>query len=117
MSLLVAVMIGAGGGMGALARAFAGRWIRGEFPLATLLVNVTGSFLLALAWAGLPGESELLRAVIGSGFCGAFTTFSTFVLEVVLLMRAGQRSQALLYLGLTLCLCCLASWGGFSLMS
>lgn len=116
MSLLSVVAIGLGGAAGALARAIAGRLIRTRFPWATLSVNVSGSFLLAAAYAGLPLESEFARALIGSGFCGAFTTFSTFILECVILMRAGEWRAALWYLSLTLFLCSLASWGGFYLM-
>ena len=117
MNLAVIMAVGLGGAMGALARALAGRWIQASFPFATLLVNVAGSFLLAAAYAWLPGESELARALVGSGFCGALTTFSTFILECVILARSGQWQRAGLYLVLTLVLCCLASWAGFRLMA
>ena len=117
MSLEVAVVVGLGGALGALLRALAGRSIGGSFPWATLLVNVGGSFLLAAAYGGLPLESEWVRAFIGSGFCGALTTFSTFVLETWILFRSGQRRQAVANLGLTLVLCSLASWTGFHLMA
>ena len=117
MSLLMVMAVGLGGALGALLRALAGRWIRTAFPLATLVVNVGGSFLLAIAYAGLPGDSEIVRALIGSGFCGALTTFSTFILETVILARSGQYKWAAIYLLLTLGLCCLASLGGFCLMS
>ncbi len=117
MSLLLVLSISIGGAAGALARALAGRWIRSDFPYATLLVNVLGSFLLALAYTGLSGQAELLRALIGAGFCGAFTTFSTFILETVILWRSGQHRQSLLYLIMTIALCCLASWIGILLIS
>ncbi|HSH08872.1 MAG TPA: CrcB family protein [Oceanipulchritudo sp.] len=117
MSLLGVMAVGLGGAFGALLRALIGRWIRSDFPYATLLVNVGGSFLLALAYSVLPMEAELSRALIGSGFCGALTTFSTFILETVILARSGQWSRAILYLSTTLFLCCLASWLGFSLMA
>lgn len=117
MTLLIAVGIGLGGALGALMRALAGRWIRCDFPLATLLVNVIGSFLFAAAITGLPLASGPLHAFIGAGFCGAFTTFSTFILEAVLLFRSGWRRQAILYILLTLGLCCLASWTGFYLIT
>lgn len=116
MSLLLACAVGAGGGIGALARAAAGRLIKSSFPFATLLVNITGSFILAAAMAGLPAESEFSRAFIGSGFCGALTTFSTFILETVILYRSGQKVRAGLYLLLTLLLCSLASLAGFCLI-
>ena len=116
MSLLVTIGIGLGGALGALLRALFGRLIRSEFPIATLLVNVLGSFALAVAYTSLPITSELSRAIIGSGFCGAFTTFSTFILETVILARGGRVIHALIYLILTLTLCCLASWGGICLI-
>ena len=107
--VLVVAAICLGGAAGALARALAGRLIRSAFPLATLLVNVTGSFILAAAYTALPPGETVLRALLGAGFCGAFTTWSTFILESFILIRAGQWYRALLYLASTLILCCLAS--------
>ena len=117
MSLMVAICVGMGGALGAIVRALIGRWIRSGFPLATLCVNITGSFIIAAAYAGLPLDSVLARAFIGAGFCGALTTFSTFILDMVILARSGQWKPALAYLAGTLVLCCLASWSGFYLMS
>jgi len=117
MNLAMAMAVGLGGAAGAILRALTGRLLPGAFPWATLLVNVSGSFLLAAAYAGLPPESELARALIGSGFCGALTTFSTFILETYILARSGQWRQAVLNLALTLALCCLASWAGFHLLA
>ena len=117
MSLLMVLAVGLGGAAGALLRALVGRWLQSDFPVATLVVNIGGSFILAAAYAALPPEAELTRTLIGSGFCGALTTFSTFILETVILARSGQLRRAALYLVMTLSLCCLASWGGFCLMS
>lgn len=95
-----------GGAFGSLARyllalgaqgALAGTaWAR--FPLATLLVNVVGSFLLSfLAWFGLHGTlSPTARVALGTGFLGALTTFSTFELESDLLLRDGFGGMAAL---------------------
>lgn len=116
MSTSLLLVIGLGGALGALLRALAGRLIQTDFPIATLLVNVMGSGLLAAAWVYLPETSPLWRAFIGTGLCGALTTFSTFILETVLLFRNGFRRQAVLYVLATVVLCCLASWGGFYLM-
>ena len=70
-------------------------------PIATLLVNVTGSFLLAflatLALQGRLGGVWLLA--LGTGFCGAFTTFSTFELDAHGLLKSSQFAYALLYIG------------------
>ncbi len=99
----------AGGALGALARylvaaAVQQRLLQTPFaglPLATLFVNVTGSFLLAflaaLALQGRLGGVWLLA--LGTGFCGAFTTFSTFELDADGLLKSAQFAYALLYIG------------------
>ncbi len=94
MSLLA---IGAGGFLGACARYLMGAWLisrtEGSGPVATLLVNFLGSLLLALflGWstrqAAMPAQVRLLVSV---GFCGAFTTFSTYAWESMQLARDGQ---------------------------
>ena len=112
MSLAAALAVGLGGAFGALLRAFVGRLVRSSFPLATLLVNVAGSFLLAALHAAIPEADGVWRALMGAGFCGALTTFSTFILETVILARSGWRARAVLYVVLTLFLCGLASWLG-----
>lgn len=117
MTLISAIAIGAGGACGALVRALLGRLIQTDFPYATLIVNIVGSFVLAAVVAGLPGESPLLGAFLGAGFCGALTTFSTFILETVILFRSGFQRRAGIYLSATLLLCCLASWAGFLCMA
>ena len=117
MTLLTAIAIGLGGAAGALTRAWVGRGLSGAFPLATLAVNVLGCFLLAAFTTALPLDSAFAHALLGSGFCGAFTTFSTFILETVLLFQAGEPRRALAYLLLTLFLCSLASWLGISLVT
>lgn len=116
MSLAMAAAVGLGGAAGALARALAGRLIQTRFPVATLLVNVLGSFLLAFfhRWSG--NGTPWIQALAGAGFCGAFTTFSTFILETAILLRSGQHRRAGSYVVLTLGLCCLASWIGFHLI-
>jgi CrcB protein len=117
VTLVSAIAIGAGGACGALVRALLGRWIQTDFPYATLIVNIAGSFILAAAATGLPAGSGLIQAFIGAGFCGALTTFSTFILETVILFRSGFRRRAVVYLTATLLLCCLASWIGFLWMA
>jgi CrcB protein len=95
--------VGAGGFVGALARygvslAVARFWTR-DFPLATLLINVSGSFILGLfsTWAaGRIGIDPALRLFVATGFVGAFTTFSTFEYETERLLHAGAAGWALL---------------------
>jgi fluoride exporter len=69
------------------------------FPWATLTVNVIGSFVLALVvFLALGGRvSQDVRLAVGTGFCGAFTTFSTFALETDALLTRGAFLEVTLY--------------------
>ena len=61
---------------------------RGQGPAAIMAINIIGSFLLGSITGALPGTPAAL--LMGTGFCGAFTTFSTYSVDVVNLARAGQ---------------------------
>jgi CrcB protein len=70
----------------------------GAFPWATLLINVTGSLVLGLL-TGLAlyhGLATTASTTLGVGFCGAYTTFSTFTFETVALLEQGAVCEALL---------------------
>ncbi|AKU18749.1 hypothetical protein VV02_08210 [Luteipulveratus mongoliensis] len=92
-----------GGCVGAPARylldAVVRRWVAGPFPAGTLLVNVLGSLVLGAAAAGLDGSAY---ALVGTGFCGALTTFSTFTFETWRLGESGRLELALLNVGVSL---------------
>jgi CrcB protein len=71
----------------------------GTFPWGTFVINVTGSFVLGFLtglalYHAYPAAPKL---VLGTGFCGAYTTFSTFSFETVRLVEGGARRGALLY--------------------
>jgi len=92
---------------GAITRYQLGVWItqwRGDttgFPLATFVINVTGSLLLGFLMrylTGVPAGREV-RAMLTTGFCGAYTTFSTFSYETVNLMVETQTTTAFAYVG------------------
>jgi len=87
------LLVGLGGVAGALARHLLGERIE-ENTADTLAVNVLGSFLLGVLVA-VPAGSDLLLAA-GTGFCGAFTTFSTFAYETVRLAESGRPRRAVL---------------------
>ncbi len=73
------------------------------FPLSTLLINVSGSFVLGMLVGRVwPVAPEWLKYALGTGLLGAFTTFSALVASVVLLTVHGQVGLAVLYLLLTL---------------
>jgi CrcB protein len=71
--------------------------LAGEFPGGTMVVNISGSFLLGvITGLGLyHGLHDLPKRVLGTGLLGAFTTFSTFSLETVALLEAGETGLAL----------------------
>lgn len=98
VSLLLAV---AGGGLvGAPSRYLLDRAINGRFesdlPWGTFVVNITGAFVLGLL-TGLALShhlSAVVKALLGTGFCGAYTTFSTFTFETVSLVEDGRLFEA-----------------------
>jgi CrcB protein len=91
-----------GGALGTLARygasGFAHQKYSGVFPIGTLTVNLVGSFLIGLLW-GIAENSTLnpnLRTFLFVGILGGFTTFSTYSLETLSLLRDGAFKLALL---------------------
>lgn len=103
------VLVGAGGVVGALLRYVVYETIptRG-YPLATLVVNVVGSFVLGvITFAGM-GEGVLL--FVGVGVCGAFTTYSTFAVDTVRLWEDGNVRESVAHAVLNLA-CSLAGVG------
>lgn len=99
-------LVGVGGFLGATARylvdGLVSRATGGVFPYGTLLINVSGSFLLGLIYAlaieraALPGE---VRSAVMVGFIGAYTTFSTWILESWRLAEDGALLAAALNIG------------------
>ncbi|MBA2363294.1 MAG: fluoride efflux transporter CrcB [Chloroflexia bacterium] len=110
------LLVGAGGFLGANARYLVSlglsRWWGHSFPLGTMLINVTGSFVLAFFVAyglrrlGVPDAYRLLFAV---GFLGSYTTFSTLTQETMERAAHGQIIQAAVYAGGSLLLGLLAA--------
>ena len=96
---------------------FMQRLTAGTFPLGTLLVNVTGSFLLGLILRYGVETSTLtpeMRAFLTIGFCGGYTTFSTFSYETVALAEDGQLTRAALYIALSVGVSLIATFLGFA---
>ena len=113
------LMVFIGGSIGAVCRFAVSiqmkRIISTEFPLATFLINMTGSFLLGLLLASEPGS--LTQLLLGTGFLGGFTTFSTFQVENVTLFRKGNYGVLLIYATLSVGLCIVSAGLGFLLGS
>jgi len=100
VTVLLVVAVGLAGGVGAVARLVLDGVLRARvrvaFPLGTTVINVTGSFLLGLVTGlalahGLPPE---WRAVLGTGFLGGYTTFSTASYETVRLAQQRRYRAA-----------------------
>jgi CrcB protein len=117
-NLYASVAVGAV--LGGLARYLANLLIPSisGFPLATLFVNVTGSFIIGFyatltAPDGRWFASAEQRQFVMTGFCGGYTTFSSFSLETVRLLHAGQTRTALLNIAVSVVTWLLAVWLGY----
>lgn len=114
------LLVIAGGSLGTLARYGVDLAMPspGGWPLPTLTVNIVGAFTLGLLLEALvrrgsdTGRRRTLRLVAGTGFLGAFTTYSALTLEAVQLFLDGQTGVAGLYLAVSLAGGVLASWAG-----
>jgi CrcB protein len=112
-----ATLVGVGGAVGSNARYWLGRWFR-EQPWAqdyfwgTFTINVSGSIILGVVAAIFRDRAGVGFLLLGTGFCGGYTTFSTFSLETTELIRRGRWDLALLYVGTSV----LAGFLGFAAM-
>lgn len=114
--------IALGGAVGALSRyglmSLVATMLGNRLPWGTLLVNISGSLLIGILYV-LVSEKMLLsadaRALLIVGFLGAFTTFSTFSLDSILLIEQGWLVQAMAYMLASVMICVLATWLGMAL--
>ncbi|HXY29572.1 MAG TPA: fluoride efflux transporter CrcB [Gemmatimonadaceae bacterium] len=103
--------IAAGSAVGGVTRYLLGTLVQQRaglaFPLGTLIINITGSLILGfvLRYAlATPAISAEVRALLTTGFCGGYTTFSTFSYETIALMEEGQHLRASVYVLLSVVL-------------
>lgn len=102
------LLVGTGGFLGSVSRFLASRILQENFPSAfpfgTFLVNISGCFLIGLIY-GISEKSSLLtpgwKMFLAVGFCGGFTTFSTFANENLALLRDSEFYYFFLYTGLS----------------
>lgn len=108
---MILILIALGGAAGSVARylfgAFVSRQAHAGFPYGTLAVNILGSIAIGmLTRLFLHSQTEAYpRAALIVGFCGGFTTFSTFSLETVGLITGGEWAKATTYMALSLMAC------------
>jgi len=108
----MALLLAAGGGCGAVCRYLIGiflmkRYPAPPFPVAMLIVNLTGSLGLGLLYGGVYDETDILYSntifiTVGLGFLGAFTTFSTFSVETIQLLTKKLYMKAGIYITLSI---------------
>ncbi len=117
--MLQLLTIAGGGALGAVLRfgmsSYVYRLLGRDFPYGTLAVNVVGSLFMGILFIlfierGL--VSAEWRSAIIIGFLGAFTTFSTFSIETLMLVESGELSRAALNVVLSVTLCLVATWLG-----
>ena len=115
------IFVALGGAIGTTGRYFlsgvAARLIGETFPWGTLIINVTGSFIIGF-FAALTGPDGRLyvgwsgRQFFMTGICGGYTTFSSFSLQTLNLMNDGEWFRAGANIGLSVALCLIAVWAG-----
>lgn len=118
------IWLAIGGAMGTIARYWlsgvTARLVGETFPWGTLVINVTGSFVIGF-FATLTGPDGRLyipsegRQFVLVGLCGGYTTFSSFSLQTLNLMNDGEWVLAGANIGLSVVLCLVAVWAGFAL--
>ena len=118
-SIALAVLIG--GAVGSLARLMVGMAIQQRFglafPVGTLVINITGSLLLGFIMRFVldtTAVTPVMRALLTTGFCGGYTTFSTFSYETVDLVRQGLYARAGVYVASSVTLGLVATVAGFA---
>ena len=121
---MIVVWVALAGGLGAVSRFVVDGLVRtrvsAAFPVGTVLINVSGSFVLGLVTGLVLARAapDTVRLVVGTGFCGGYTTFSTASFETVRLVEQRRLGLALLNgvgtLITTVCVAALGLWLGLS---
>ncbi|TCI04787.1 fluoride efflux transporter CrcB [Corallincola luteus] len=113
-----------GGAFGACSRFLVSQWcvaLFGKgFPYGTLTVNIAGSLMMGGLFALLENGTLVAapwRPVVGLGFLGALTTFSTFSMDNVVLMQQGEWLKFAMNIGLNVVGCVFAAWAGYQLFA
>jgi len=119
MMLRELLLVGLGGATGSMLRFAASFLVRANgFPLATLLINITGSFLLGIVIACSEKTAAIYpwKYLLAIGLCGGFTTFSTFSMESLELLKQHQYIFLIIYVLTSILFGIAAAWAGHELM-
>ena len=120
MSLWILCGVALGGALGASFRYITVQLfeVQSGFPVATLIVNILGSFLIGVCYVLILEKtliSEIWRPVLMAGFLGGLTTFSAFSLEAVALFEEGRWQMALSYIVFSTVFCIVAAFSGIQI--
>lgn len=117
------ILVGAGSCIGGIARYLTQLFVQKHYPssipFGTLTVNITGCFIIGILYALADRGnimSPAMRLLLATGFCGGFTTFSSFAYENISLIRDGEFLYTSLYILLSLVIGLLAVWLGILLI-
>ena len=111
------LLVALGGALGSVGRYLVSRWMTGAFPWGTLTVNLVGCLLIGLL-TGLMSKGFLspeMKLLLVTGFCGGFTTFSTFANESFSMMKAGDVLMMAFYIGGSVVVGILAVYAGLQI--
>jgi CrcB protein len=123
MNALTYLLVALGGAIGSVARAWVGvtavRLVGASFPWGTMVINVVGSLVIGMVAATALSPTRTLftqevRIFLMVGFCGGFTTFSSFSLQTFELLREGRPAAALANVALSVVLCIVATAAGYA---
>ncbi|NDW09117.1 fluoride efflux transporter CrcB [Dysgonomonas sp. 520] len=110
------LLVGLGGGVGSILRFLATelthKYYFWSFPLATFLINIVGCFCIGMLVNLIQIDNHNMRYLLVVGFCGGFTTFSTFARETMDLMQTDHIFLALLYVAASCLIGVVAVWLG-----
>lgn len=117
------LIAGAGGFVGTCGRFLVGKWSssmwHGAFPMGTFLVNIIGCFIIGLLF-GLLEKAHVMtageNALLITGFCGGFTTFSSFADDIWVLGSKGDWTTSIVYLVASVIIGVLLVWAGRALI-
>jgi fluoride exporter len=115
MTAISLLLVAIGGFSGAIGRYGVSQWVKryssASFPLGTFLVNISGSFLLG--WLLAAGVSKTYLLLVGTGFLGSFTTFSTLQLELINYGLQGRWNKGAVYAAATFLMGLIAAAAGY----